>query len=233
MILRASLLVVTFFVSTPAFAAGGPHPALLLAAPAVRAEARDMTLIATAAPDAKENRNGSAVLVRVDVGKDGGLPACWLLELLGRPATPGKITASFKLSVCPGGPTKGSTLARVHLGGKRWAWRARIEAVRADTHAKGLETRVLWALAADLGEGQGTKLVLERTSTTFKSQKDPAVNQMEQCQAPEVVQGGGDDPNEWPALVMACETETMLGTLPKRESATVRYVWMGAVYQPM
>ncbi|MSP92984.1 MAG: hypothetical protein EXR79_14490 [Myxococcales bacterium] len=233
-LLLPSLLPSLLF-ALPATAApkkGGPHPILLAAAPRVQSDLRDLTLLATAVPDAKENRNGSAALVRNDQGKDGGLPACWLLGLEGRPATPGRVETVIKLPVCPAGSPKGTELGRTLLG-KRAAWRVRLESARADTFAKGVESRVLWALAADPGEGAGLKVVYERTSTTFKSRTDPGTNQLEQCEAPAVVNGsepGSDD--DWPGLATTCETETMLGSMPKRERLTFRYQWMGDRYLP-
>ena len=231
--LRA-LWLPSLLLAVPSVAApkkGGPHPVLLAAAPRVQSDLRDLTLLATAVPDAKENRNGSAALVRNDQGRDGGLPACWLLGLEGRPATPGRVDAVIKLPVCPAGPPKGTELGRMMLG-KRGAWRLRLESARADTFAKGVESRVLWAVAADAGEGAGLQVVYERTSTTFKSRTDPGTNQLEQCQAPVVSAVGDGSDDEWPGLATSCETETMLGSLPKRERLTFRYQWMGDRYQP-
>jgi hypothetical protein len=93
--------------------------------------------------------------------------------------------------------------------------------------AKGVESSVLWALVADLGDGQGHKLVFERTSTTFKSKEDPKMNQAELCDAP-VLQSG----QEPEGLKITCDTETMLGNLAKRQRSTFEYAWQGDRFAP-
>lgn len=190
--------------------------------------ARDVATLATALPAGNENDKGSAALVRVADGADGGNPTCHLLLLEGQPGMPGKVLSGLQLSVCPRyDQGKATQLSRVQLDKRRGAWRLRLDSQRMDTIAKGVETSLLWALVADLGDGSGARLVFERTSTTFRSKQEPTTNQAESCEAPVVVSG-----QEPEGLRITCDTETMLGNLAKRQKSTFEYAWQGDRFAP-
>ncbi len=229
--LRAAVLglAAASFAAAPAALAAKPaagHPVAKLLAEAEGANLRDITVIAVAEPLEREHAAGSAALVRLDDGRDGGLPNCWLLELAGKPAGPVKIDAKTRLSVCPGGPTKGAQLSRAALSKAQEAWLVRIEQVRYDSKGGGSEQSILWGLYGR-PQGQGeTRALWERTSTTFKSRTDPTVNQAEVCQAPQI-DASGQEPGP---IAIQCDTETMLGKLPKRAKQTFRSAWSGDRY---
>jgi hypothetical protein len=216
-------------VALPVHAAGKKASALqTVAAEHLHRSVGEVAILATANPLANENSTGSAALVRVAEGADGGNPTCHLLVLEGRASTPGKVLGSLQLSLCPRyDQGKHTQLTRVELDKRRSAWRLRLDSQRVDTMAKGVESSVLWALVADLGDGQGHKLVFERTSTTFKSKEDPKMNQAELCDAP-VLQSG----QEPEGLKITCDTETMLGNLAKRQRSTFEYAWQGDRFAP-
>lgn len=202
------------------------HPVAKLLAEAESANLRDITVIAVAEPLEREHTTGSAALVRLDDGRDGGLPNCWLLELAGRPSAPGKIDAKMRLSVCPSGSTKGAQLTRTPLSKAMEAWQVRLEQIRYDSKGGGSEQSILWGL---YGKTQGSSEVQplwERTSTTFKSRTDPTVNQSEVCQAPQL-DASGQEPGP---IAILCDTETTLGKLPKRAKQTFRSAWSGNRY---
>ena len=202
------------------------HPVARLLAEAESANLRDITVIAVAEPLEREHASGSAALVRLDDGRDGGLPNCWLVELAGRPSAPGKIDAKMRLSVCPGASTKGAQLLRAPLSRSMEAWQVRLEQLRFDSKGGGSEQSILWGL---YGKAQGdseTRALWERTSTTFKSRTDPSVNQSEVCQAPQL-----DSSSQEPGpIAIECSTETTLGKLPKRAKQTFRSSWSGNRY---
>jgi hypothetical protein len=232
--MRRNLMIVFAFgaaVSTPGIAAPAKKASILaqLAADHLHRPLRDVAVLVTAVPAATENVQGGAALVRVADGADGGNPTCHLLQLEGRPGAPGKVVSALQLSVCPryDKDQKGAQLARVELSRKWSAWRVRVASQRMDTMAKGVETSVLWVLAADLADGAGVKAVFERTSTTFRSQEDIKQNQAESCEAPVLLVG--DEPD---GLAITCDTETMLGSLPKRQKSTFAYAWQGERYAP-
>lgn len=220
-----ALLLVACVLTPNAWAAPKKAPILAtLAAEHLRASVRDVTILATAVPNERENSPGSAAIVRVDDGRDGGLPDCHLLVLAGRPATPGKIDAALRLTTCPRGEQKkGSSLQRISLSGRHDAWLAHLESQRYDSMAKGAEHAKLWAIVGQSGVGAEPRLLFERTSVTFKSPSDPKLNQAETCQAP-VVKQGAQEPE---GLEITCDTETMLGNLPKKQRQTFRYLWAG------
>lgn len=207
--------------------AGTPsgHPIVRLLADAQSASIKDITLIAVGNPLDRENGAGSAALVRLDDGRDGGVPICWLLELAGKAFGPGKIEAQLRLSVCPTGPVKGAQLARVALSAMHEAWQVRIESARYDSKAQGVESAALWGLYGKYGTTE-LRPLWERTSTTFKSKADPTMNQAETCGTPEI-SAGGQEPD---AVTVHCDTETMLGKLPKRAKQNFRSAWMGDKY---
>ncbi len=202
------------------------HPVAKLLAEAESANLRDITVIAVAEPLEREHSSGSAALVRLDDGRDGGLPNCWLVELAGRSSAPGKIDAKMRLSVCPGGSTKGAQLVRAPLSKAMEAWQVRLEQIRYDSKGGGSEQSILWGLYGKTQGDTEARALWERTSTTFKSRTDPTVNQSEVCQAPQL-DATGQEPGP---IAIQCDTETTLGKLPKRAKQTFRSVWSGNRY---
>lgn len=200
------------------------HPVARLAAEALGTNAKDIQILAVANPLDRENNAGSAALIKVDDGRDGGLANCHLLELAGKPYGPGKIEAQMRTSVCPQGAAKGVQLARVALSGRHEAWQVRLETARYDSKAQGGETAILWGLY--VRDGSSLRGVWERTSTTFKSKADPAMNQAEVCSAPQISQGS-QDPD---SVTVDCDTETMAGNLPKRRKQSFKSTWQGDRY---
>ena len=157
------LAVVSLSLGTaaPAFAAdkGGAKKGnvlLQMAADYLHHPQRDLAVIATAVPYTTDNVQGAAALVRVADGSDGGNPTCHLLQLEGRAGAPGKILSELQFSVCPryDKDQKQGGLERVNLSSKWGAWRVHLFSQRMDSMAKGVETSVLWGMAADLGDGQ-------------------------------------------------------------------------------
>ncbi len=226
---RYLLMVLSIFlVPLPAFAAkgGAVHPVAKLVAAVESAQLHDITVFAVSEPLAREHAAGSAAIVRIDDGRDGGLPTCFLLELAGKPAGPVKIDAKFRLSVCPAGPAKGVQLARQAISNHQEAWLVRLEHQRYDSKGHGSESSILWGLyGKPLGESE-PRAVWERTSTTFTSRDDPGNNVAEVCTAPEI-SAGGQEPT---SIVIACDTLVMLGKLPKRAKQTFTAVWSGDRY---
>ncbi|MFZ4576977.1 MAG: hypothetical protein ACOYOB_01175 [Myxococcota bacterium] len=219
----AALVSVAGFSVTAA--AAPKSGAAALSAAYLGASARDVAVLATAVPQSREGMAGSAALVRVDDGSDGGNPACHVVAFAGRPSAPIKVEAATRLSTCPRfekDKSKGVRFERIALGARRGAWLVRLETARVDSIAKGIETQTLWALLASNAQDPTPQQVWERASTTFKSREDPRLNQAEQCEAPVV--RGGSAPE---VLELPCETETMLGTLPKRQRQVFRYLWEG------
>ncbi len=215
--------------AAPVFAGkggGAVHPVAKLMAEAESAQVRDITVLAVAEPLGREHAPGSAALVRIDDGRDGGLPNCFLLELAGKPAGPVKIDAKFRLSVCPSGPAKGVQLARQAISNHQEAWLVRLEHLRYDSKGHGSESSILWGLyGRPLGESE-PRAVWERTSTTFKSRDDPGNNVAEVCASPEIA-AGGQEPS---TITITCDTEVMLGKLPKRAKQTFTSVWSSDRY---
>ena len=214
-LIATALLPQLALAGAPAKPAGAAAVAAL-AAMHLGKSAKDVGVLASAA--AGGNEPGGAAVVRVSDGTDGGLPTCYLLTLEGAPSSPGKVVAALQLNVCTvydKDAARGAKLDRIPVS-RRWnAWRVRVDSQRVDTVAKVLETQLLWGLAADLNDGQGLRMVFERTSNSFSSKEQPQQNQAEVCQAPEVQVG---DP---PAgLSQVCDTETMLGTRVKKLRTT-------------
>jgi hypothetical protein len=205
---------------------GGPHPVAKLLAEADGASVKDITVVAVAEPLEREHAAGSAALVRVDDGRDGGMPSCWLLDLAGKPYAPGKIDSRARLSVCPMGPAKGAQLRRVALSVKHEAWLLRIESQRYDSKAQGGETAALWGLYGKLAGESEVRPLWERTSTTFFSKVDPSSNQAERCQAPQVA-AAGQEPD---TVTIDCDTEITFNKLTKKAKQTFRSKWAGDRY---
>ena len=225
----ATLLISTWtapaWAGSKAVKAPSGHPIVRLVAESQSASPKDITLLAVANPLDRENLAGSAAVVRLDDGRDGGVPICWLIELAGKAYGPGKIDSQFQLSVCPAGPAKGVQLARVAISGRHEAWQVRIESARYDSKAQGVESAALWGLYGKYGTTE-TRALWERTSTTFKSKTDVTMNQAETCGTPEIT-AGSQEPE---AVTVHCDTETMLGKLPKRAKQSFRSAWMGDRY---
>lgn len=226
--LAATLAIPQLALAGPPKKAAGASVLATIAGQHLGKGARDVGVLASAA--AGGNEPGGAALVRVSDGTDGGLPVCHLLTLEGPPSSPGKVVGAIQLSVCPvydKDAAKGARLDRVPVS-RRWnAWRLRVDSQRVDQLGKGVESQIFWALAADLNDGQGARLVFERTSTTFKSKEQPQQNQAEVCEAP-VIQVG--DPPE--GLSLQCDTETTLGTRTKKLRTTFAYSWQGDHFAP-
>lgn len=220
---RFSLLALGFaalapaLAPTPALAGGRGGAAHKLAVAHLGAGAKDVTVLASA--DAGSSP-GSAAIVRVDNG--GGAPRCSLLVFEGRSAAPEKVVAAEKLSVCPAydKDKQPAALERVPLTERRGAWRVHLGSKRMDAMAGGVETRQLWALVADTGSGM--HVVFERTSTSFKGQKDASANSSEVCEAP--VLPLGSEPS---TLTITCDTMAMLGAAAKKQRSTFSYSWQG------
>ncbi len=227
--MRFLLTMTLMLVASPVLAKDAPGgkagPALIkLAAEFLKANPKDVRVLATSAPMAEEP--GGGALVRVDDGADGGNPICYLLQLAGRPASPAKIDASLKFAVCPRADQgKTSHLERISLG-RRNAWLLRLDSMRWDSMAKGGESQLYWAIATDMGDGAGLRSVFERTSTGFKSKDQPALNQSEICQAPKVTISAGEPQG----ATIACEVDAMLGTQVKRTQTTFSYMWDGSQF---
>lgn len=194
--------------------AGAAHK---LAVSHLSASPRDVTVLASA--DAGSGP-GSAAIVRVDNGS--GAPRCSLLVFEGRSSAPEKVVATERLSVCPAydKDKQPAKLERVPLTERRGAWRVHLGSKRMDALAGGVETRQLWALVADTGSGM--KAVFERTSTSFKGQKDTSANMAEVCDAPVLAMG-----SEPSTLSINCDTMAMLGAAAKKQRSTFQYSWQG------
>jgi hypothetical protein len=229
--MRFLLISMLFLLTTPAFAKGAASakasPALAkLAAEYLKANPKDVRVLVAAAGMAEEP--GGGALVRVDDGADGGNPICYLLTLAGRPSSPARIDASLKFAVCPRADQgKTSRLERMNLG-RRNAWLLRLDSARWDSMAKGGESALYWAIATDMGDGAGLRPVFERTSTTFKSKDQAALNQSEICKTPTVAISAGEPQG----ASIVCDVESMMGTLAKRSEMTFGYMWDGSQFAP-
>lgn len=228
--MRKFLLILGMLLATTAQAkgvsAGGKGGPVLtkLVAEQFKVSPKDVKILTSAAPNPEEP--GGAALVRVDDGTDGGNPVCHLVLLAGRPATPAKIDATLKFSVCPRADQgKASVLKRISLG-RRNAWLLKLDSQRYDLMAKGGESQLLWAIATDMGDGAGLREVFERLSTTFKSKEQPALNQSEVCQEPKVAISAGEPQG----LSITCDLESMLGNLTKRTQSNFGYMWDGSSF---
>ena len=220
--------LLTMTAAMPAWAKGpAAGPALTkLAAEYFHAHPKDLKILATAAALAEEP--GGAALVRVDDGSDGGNPVCHLVTLAGRPGSPAKIEASLKYQTCPRADQgKTTLLQRVNMGHKN-AWLVRLDSLRYDSMAKGGEAQLLWAVSTDMGDGAGLRNVFERLSTAFRSKEMAAVNTSEVCKQPEIKVSAGEPQG----LNIACELESMMGTLVKRSQQTFAYMWDGSSFSP-
>lgn len=156
--LAATVFFISAVVAVPALAghakASGGGPVVAVATDYLHAKARDLKVMAVAVPYNAESANGSAAIVRVDDGSDGGNPVCHLLLLAGKPSSPGKVESSVKFTVCPRADQgKDTLLSRVQMGGKRYAWQLRLSTARYDAMAKGTEHSQHWALVAEMGTG--------------------------------------------------------------------------------
>lgn len=213
--------------TTPAFAGkASVHPVAKLFAEAESANLKDVQVIAVADTLEREHAAGSAAMVRLDDGRDGGLPSCWLLDLAGKPAAPGKIASRTRLSVCPLGPIKGAELRRVAVSVKHEAWQVRLESQRYDSKAQGGETAVLWGLYGKFSGESEVRPLWERTSVTFFSKVDPSSNQAERCQAPQIA-ASGQEPD---SVTIECDTEITFNKLTKKAKQTFRSKWDGDRY---
>ncbi len=224
-LLTISMLLLTVPVVAHAAPTAKAGPALAkLAAEYLKANVKDVRVLITAAPLADEA--GGGALVRVDDGADGGNPICYLLATAGRPSSPAKIDASYKFAVCPRADQgKTTLLSRINLG-RRNGWLLRLEAARWDSMAKGGEAQLYWAIAADLGDGAGLRPVFERTSTTFKSKDQPALNQSEVCKTPTVTISAGEPQG----ASITCDIETMHDHIVKKSQQTFSYMWDGSQF---
>jgi len=209
----ACALVICLLGAIPAANAGPKRAIKKLAVRHFSVESRDARVIATASsPDKKR-----AALVRL---QNNDVPVCHLLLISGKRKL--KLDKAIRLSVCAAydKDARAAKLKRVPLTTHRDAWRVFVLSKRVDAMAKGLETRRFWGLYTNAGSLSST--VFERTSTSFKSKANRAVNQAEICDAP--VFSVADAPT---TLTMNCKTEAMLGGYIKRNTATFKYGWMG------
>jgi len=217
------------FLCVPAAAGQKPVTLQALCANHFHVAARDVSVMATAVPLAREGSPGSAALVRIADGSDGGNPTCHLLLLAGRPSGPGLVQEALRLDTCPhyDRDKKSALLSRVALGANRAAWQMRLQSQRMDAIAKGVEGQQLWAMAAKDSAETPLKLIWSFLSTSFTSQGDARMNQSETCETP-VIQGG----SEVQGLTLTCDTMAMLGSLPKRERIVRKFRWTGEDFQP-
>ncbi|MCO4761553.1 MAG: hypothetical protein KC502_08625 [Myxococcales bacterium] len=176
-------------------------------------DSREVNVVASAKPVAKEG----AVVVRL---QHTDVPVCHLLIVNGSARKATKIMRAVRLPVCAAyrKEAKASRLSRVQLTNTRHAYRVQLLSKRMDAIAKGVEYRRFWGLYADMGTGM--RAVFERTSTSFKSQVNKAINQAETCEAPAIVLGAKPT-----TLTIACNSESMLGGGLKKTRTTVRYHW--------
>lgn len=177
------------------------------------ANPRDVKVIGTA----EASGLGAAALVRVE---SIGAPACYLLHLDGTVRTATRVTQTLRLPVCAV-YEKHARLGRlkaVKLTTRRSAFLVYLDSKRADIPAQGTESRRLWGIYAKQGEELAA--VFERTSTSFESKKNKAVNQTEVCKAPDFVVG--DEPT---SLSVKCVNAAMHGPTMDRRESTVHYRW--------
>ena len=217
-----SLLAGGVALAAPALAAP-TGPAHKLTADKLSAGPKEVQILAAA--DAG-GAPGSAAIARVDRG--GGAPTCFLLTFAGKLTAPESVASSERLTVCPAYDKEKmpSELLRLPLFGRKSAWRIHLGGKRMDSMAGGVETRALWALYADLGDGAGARVVFERTSTSFNGSKDSASNIAERCTAPVI--DGASDPAK---LSISCDTMTMFGDSAKKKQVTFRYGWTGERFE--
>lgn len=175
--------------------------------------AREIGIVAKA----NATSQGDAVVVRL---LNTDVPVCQLLILDARAAAATKIVTAIRLPVCAAytKESRDSRVTRVQLTNGRSAYRVNLNSRRMDAIAKGVETLALWGLYADMGTG--FRAVFERTSTSFKSQVNNAVNQAETCSAPTFAVSVSPT-----TLTIACTTVRMLGGAATRKTATVPYQW--------
>lgn len=177
--------------------------------------AREVTVVATAKADGR----GGAALVRL---QNVDVPTCHLLVFDVPPNAATQVAASARLPVCAAydKDVRSGKLERVALTSSRSAWRVSVLSRRVDAMAKGVETRRLWALYADVGAGLTP--IFERTSTSFDSKADKAINQAEVCDAP--VFAVDDEPT---SLTVQCDVDSMVGRYMRRKRSTFNYLWQG------
>ncbi|HAN30687.1 MAG TPA: hypothetical protein DCQ06_03735 [Myxococcales bacterium] len=189
--------------------ARGARGAKKLAMKRFDASSREVKVIAS-------HRSGAA-LVRLQTGD---VPVCHLMKLNTSPARATSVLNSVRLSTCAtyDKEARSARLKEVKLTSRTKAYQVFILSKRMDAIAKGVEIRRMWGLY------QATKerinRLFERTSTSFKSQVNKAINQSEVCEAPVIAQASTPGP-----LTLKCLTETMLGGAVKRKTNTYRYIW--------
>ncbi len=177
--------------------------------------AREVKVLGTAKAPGK----GGAALVRL---QNSDVPVCQLLILDGPPRRAKSVVRAVRLPVCAAydKEARQAKLDVVPFTSRVSAYRVSVFSKRMDAIAKGVEKRRFWGLYADMGTGVGA--VFERTSTSFKSQVNKAINQSEVCEAPTF--SVADKPTK---LSVQCVSETMLGGAATRKRTTVNYTWSG------
>lgn len=175
--------------------------------------AREVSVIAST----KSSGKGGAAIVRL---QHTDVPVCQLLVLNAAPRKATSIVKAIRLRVCAayGKEAKKARLTEVQLTNGRRAYRTNVLSRRMDAIAKGVETLRFWGIFADMGTG--FRAVFERTSTSFKSQKNKAVNQAEECRPPAFPVGATPT-----TLTIACTSVRMLGGAATRKTSTVKYHW--------
>jgi hypothetical protein len=174
---------------------------------------REVAVIAST----KSSSKGGAAIVRL---QHTDVPVCQLLVLNAAPRKATAIVKTIRLRVCAAysKEAKKARLDEVQLTNGRRAFRASVLSRRMDAIAKGVETLRFWGLFADMGTG--FRAVFERTSTSFKSQVNKAVNQAEECRPPAFPVGTSPT-----TLTIGCTSVRMLGGAATRKTATVAYHW--------
>lgn len=208
------MLVATFLVAPTLAEARSARGAKRLAMKRFDASSREVKVIA-------KHSSGAAV-VRLQTAD---VPVCHLLKLNGSPARATEILGSARLSVCASydKEARAARLTQVSISERLKAYRVFILSKRMDAIAKGVEIRRMWALYKDSKQSVGK--LFERTSTSFKSQVNKAINQSEVCEAPALTVGATPGP-----LTIKCATETMLGGAVKRKTNSYRYTWSAGMY---
>ncbi len=176
----------------------------------------DVSVIATAKGALRSSKIGAAI-VRL---KHEAVPVCRLLILDGAPRSAKNVVKDIRLPVCAAydKDARKASLRRVDFTTRKGAFLANLFSKRMDAIARGVETRRFWGLYAD--DRSGAKTVFERTSTSFKSQVNKAIDQTETCEPPSF--SVSDKPS---TLTIDCKTQTTLAGALNTKRSSFRYQW--------
>lgn len=173
---------------------------------------REVSVIATA-----KDGNRGAALVRL---KHMDVPVCQLLILDAPARSAHNIVNAVRLPVCAAYDKEAHSvgLKRIQITTDRGGYQVNVLSKRMDAIAKGVEIRRLWGIYADFGSGMTA--VFERTSTSFESRVNDAINQSEVCEAPTFTVD--DRPGN---LSISCVTKTTLDGHVHKQRSTFNYRW--------